>query len=200
MTEGRDAPLDSTIHLIARARSGDQAAVEELFVRHRGPLRRWAAGRLPRWARQLADTDDIVQDALLQTFKRITEFEPHGAGALQRYLREGVLNRLRDELRRRGRHPQTSSLDDPSTGQSLAIEPGESPLQEAIGRENLELYEGALARLKPEEREAIIGRIEMGYTFQELAEALGKPTADAARKATGRALVRLAEEMRRARE
>jgi RNA polymerase sigma-70 factor (ECF subfamily) len=54
--------------------------------------------------------------------------------------------------------------------------------------------------LKPDEREAVIGRIEMGYTYQELAEAIGRPTAEAARKATERALVRLAEEMRRGRE
>ena len=62
----------------------------------------------------------------------------------------------------------------------------------------MEQYEQALRRLKPEEREAIIGRIEMGYSYDELAEVLGKPTSDAARKAAQRALVRLAEEMKRA--
>ena len=58
----------------------------------------------------------------------------------------------------------------------------------------------ALQRLKAEEREAIIARVEMGYSFEELAEALGKPTPDAARKTAHRALVRLAEEMKRAAE
>ena len=70
----------------------------------------------------------------------------------------------------------------------------------ASERENLERYEVALSELRQEEREAIIGRIEMGYSYQELAEALGKPSADAARKATQRALIRLAEELRRTRE
>ena len=37
----------------------------------------------------------------------------------------------------------------------------------------------------------------MGYSYEELAEVLGKPTAEAARKAAQRALVRLAEEMKR---
>ena len=55
----------------------------------------------------------------------------------------------------------------------------------------------ALQRLTVEEREAIIARVEMGYSYEELAEALGKPTPDAARKAAHRALVRLAEEMER---
>src|SRR5687767_14113574 len=91
------APLDSTFHLIARVRAGDREALERLFARHLPPLQRWATGRLPKWARQLADTDDLVQDALVQTFKRIEEFEPRHVGALQAYLRQAVLNRVRDE-------------------------------------------------------------------------------------------------------
>jgi DNA-directed RNA polymerase specialized sigma24 family protein len=45
----------------------------------------------------------------------------------------------------------------------------------------------------------VIARIEMGCSYPEIADALGKPSADAARKATARALVRLAEEMRHVR-
>jgi RNA polymerase sigma-70 factor (ECF subfamily) len=179
----------STVVLVERAQQGDQAALDALFARHAGPLRRWASGRLPRWARDLADTDDLVQEALLQTFKRIGEFEPRGTGALHAYLRQAVLNRIRDELRRRGRQPDQTTLD------TREADDGTNPLEHAIGRESLERYERALARLKPEEREAIIARVEMGYSYKELAESLGKPTADAARKAAQRALVRLAREM-----
>jgi len=200
MIDDRDQSLESTVHLVARLKAGDETALEPLFARHYAPLRRWAAGRLPAWARQLTDTDDLVQDALLQTFKRIGVFDPRGPGALHAYLRQAVMNRLRDELRRRGRQPETLTLDDTGAPDRLAIDGGESPLAQAIGRENLERYQDALALLRPEEREAVIGRIEMGYTYQELAEAIGKPSAEAARKATERALVRLAEEMRRGRK
>jgi RNA polymerase sigma factor (sigma-70 family) len=200
MTEHGDAPLESTLHLVARARGGDQSALEELFARHEAPLRRWASGRLPKWARQLSDTDDLVQDALLQTFKRIGGFEPRGPGALQAYLRQAVTNRLRDELRRRGRQPESVEIDGERGGDALAVDGRESPLEQAIGHENFERYDAALGRLNLEDREAIIGRLEMGYTYQELAEAIGRPSADAARKATERALIRLAEEMRRGRE
>ncbi len=183
--------LDSTFQLINRARQGDLAALERLFARHIKPLQRWARGRLPKWARDLADTDDLVQDTLLQTFKRIGDFEPRRVGAFQAYLRQAVLNRLRDELRRKGRQPRATDLE------GLELDATQSPLEEAIGREAVERYERALQRLKAEEREAIIGRIEMDYTYEELAEALGKPTPDAARMAAQRALVRLAEEMKR---
>ena len=81
--------------------------------------------------------------------------------------------------------------------QRAGVHHADSPLEQAIGREAVERYEQALARLKPEEREAIIARVEMGYSYEELATALGKPTPDAARKAAQRALVRLAEELKR---
>lgn len=185
---------DSTFELIDKVRAGDRDALELLFARHLKPLQRWATGRLPRWARDLADTDDLVQDTLLRTFRRIETFEPRRVGALQAYLRQAVLNRLRDELRRKGRQGPVSGLDD------VELEAAGSPLEEAIGREALDSYEGAMQRLKPREREAIIARVELGCSYEEMAEALGKPTADAARKAAQRALVRLAEEMERGRE
>lgn len=166
-------------------------ALEQLFERHRLPLQRWASGRLPGWARDLSDTDDLVQETLFRTFKRIEDFECRHVGALQAYLRQALLNRIREELRRKGRHPVAAVLDD------VEVDGAESPLEQAIGREAVECYEQALARLRPEEREAIIARVEMGYTYEEMADALNKPTPDAARKAAQRALVRLAQEMKR---
>lgn len=187
----RPAEVESTLHLIERARAGDQEALDLLFARHFPPLRRWAAGRLPRWARDVADTDDLVQETLLRTFKRIGDFEHRGVGALQAYLRQCVLNAIREELRRKGRQPDATDLD------GLEADSNLSPLEQAIGGEAIDRYERALERLKDVEREAIIGRVEMGYTYEELAAALGKPTPDAARKAAQRALVRLVEEMDR---
>lgn len=181
---------ESTFHLLDRARAGDQEALDRLFARHLKPLQRWASGRLPRWARDLADTDDLVQHTLLHTLRTIQDFQPRHVGALQAYLRQAVLNRIRDEMRRNGRQPPNTELAE------VQLASRDSPLEEAIGREAVERYERALARLKPEEREAIIAKVEMGYSYVELAETLGKPTPDAARKAAQRALVRLAEEMK----
>jgi RNA polymerase sigma-70 factor, ECF subfamily len=182
---------DTTFKLLARVRGGDQAALESLFARYLVPLRRWASGRLPQYARSAADTQDLVQETLLQTFKKIETFEPQREGALQAYLRQALLNRIRDELRRFRRRPGIETLD------SGVLDDTPTPLDQAIGSEAVARYEAALDRLKPIEREAIIARVEMGCTYDELAEALGKPTPDAARKAAQRALVRLAHEMGR---
>ena len=185
----RDASWESTRSLLIRARGGDNDALNDLFARYIPILRRWASGRLPRWARDLVDTPDIVQETLVQTFKKIEGFEDRGEGALQAYLRQAVMNRIRDELRKAQRRPEAVPLDEGRPDPAL------SPLEEAIGSEAVEWYESALQRLRDEERELIVARVELGMTYSEMAAALGKRSADAARMAVGRALVRLAEEM-----
>ena len=177
------------MRLLERARLGDRAALDALMARYLPRLERWATGRLPRWARDATDTHDIVQDTLLRTLGRLGSFEDRGEGAFQAYLRQGIMNRIRDELRRTGRRPQSEEL--PADLETASA----SPLEEAIGRQTLERYESALERLKPSDREAVIARVEMGCTYEEIADVLAKPSSNAARMAVERALVRLAIEM-----
>ena len=182
---------ESTFHLLERVRAGENEALEVLFERYLQPLQRWASGRLPSWARSATDTHDLVQDTLLNTFKSIGTFEPRREGAFLVYLRQVLKNRIIDVQRSVNARPVTAPLDEfehPHDG---------SPLEDAIRHEKFERYDRALTRLTEEEREAIVGRIELGFSFKELAVALEKPTADAARMAVTRALVRLAEEMHR---
>jgi RNA polymerase sigma factor (sigma-70 family) len=188
---GAGEAMDSTFDLVERAKRGDREAVDHLFARYLPSLRRWASGRLPRWTRDLMDTDDLVQETVIRALKRIDRFESRHEGALQAYLRQAIVNRIRDEVRRTKRGPVAMPLDD------NAADHAASPLERAIGSEAVERYETALARLRPEEREAIVARVEMDGSYQEVAQALGKPSPDAARMAVSRALLRLAEEMSR---
>jgi RNA polymerase sigma-70 factor (ECF subfamily) len=185
-----DSQSESSCVLVARARAGDAAALEELCSRYLPRLRRWAHGRLPMWARSGAvDTFDLVQDTMAQVVRHLPSFEPRHEGAFQAYLRQALLNRVRDEIRRSRRCPPADPLDTSKPSN------GASPLEEAIGEEALERYEAALQRLKPVDREAIILRIEMGLPYDEVAAALGKPSAAAAHMTVSRALVRLVKEM-----
>lgn len=184
-------PADATSTLLERARAGDRTAVEALFTRCLPVLRRWARGRLPAWARDGTDTEDVVQEAVLQTFKHLDTFEARGEGALQAYLRQAVLNRIRDRIRRTQRRPGTTELD------SQQEDHGPSPLEQAVGREAVERYERALARLSETDRELIIATVELGYSDAQLAEVTGRASPVAARKAARRALIKLAEDMRR---
>ena len=187
--ENRTGDLEGTRVLLERVRNGDDQALDRLFERYLPRLQRWARGRLPSWARDLADTHDLLQDTLLRTFKKIEGFEYRGEGALQAYLRQALMNRVREEIRRRSRRPESAPLDEDQ------IDTAASPLERAIGRQDVANYERALARLKEGDRELLVGRLELGLTYEELAQLQQRSSTDATRKATERALARLIEEM-----
>ena len=96
---------------------------------------------------------DLVQETALQTFKHLATFEPRGEGALQAYLRQALVNRIRNELRRASSRPAPMELD------SGVADEGTSPFEAALAQQTVENYEAGLARLKPEEREAIVTRV-----------------------------------------
>jgi RNA polymerase sigma-70 factor (ECF subfamily) len=154
-------------------------------------LQRWAHGRLPAWARSGLETQDLAQEALFQAVRHLKSFEPRHEGAFQAYVRQALLNRIRDAIRRSRTRGQTDTLDTERPAS------GPSPLEEAIGQQALEQYEAAMERLRAEDREAIIARIELGLEYAEVAEALGKPSIPAAHMAVSRARVMLAKEMAR---
>jgi RNA polymerase sigma-70 factor (ECF subfamily) len=183
-------PVDATVDLVRQARAGDQAALDALFTRYEARLRRWAHGRLPAAARGALETQDLVQDTLLRVFKRLQSFEPRHPGAFRDYVWTTMWNAIRDQARATGRRGTTQELDE------LRVPSGDpSPWQELLGHDTLARYEAAMDRLRPEEREVLIMRIEVGLSHAEIADATGKPSAAAAHMAVTRALVRLAEEM-----
>lgn len=180
---------ESSFELVIRARAGDQTALDDLFARYLPRLRRWAHGRLPQAARGSYETQDLVQDTLTKVFRRIQSFEPRHPGAFRDYVWTTLWNCIRDIARSYQRKGPSDPLDSAIPGYLP------SPLEEAMGREVLDRYENALERLRPEEREAIVARIEMGLSHADVAAALGKPSVEAAHMAVSRALMRLAEEM-----
>lgn len=187
------APLDpeSTTALLSLVRQGDEQAMNRLLERCLPALRRWAHGRLPAYARDALETADLVQDTVIAALRHLPRIHAERQGAVQAYLRQALANRIKDVIRHRRRRPSSTDLpeDLPQTGGS--------PLDQAIGAENTARFEAALQRLRDDEREAIIARLELQYTYNELAVVLDKPSPDAARVAVKRALHRLAQEMQR---
>jgi RNA polymerase sigma-70 factor (ECF subfamily) len=179
----------TSAELVELARAGDRQAQERLLERYLPPLRRWATGRLPRWARDLLDTDDMIQETIMKTLRNVASFTPRHEGAFAAYLRQALLNRIRDEIRNAARRPRREVISD---GHPDA---GDSPLEAAIGAEATSRYEEALKHLSEEERALVVARIELGLSYEEVARETGKPSPDAARMGVRRALVRLAEEM-----
>jgi len=159
------------------------------MARYRPRLERWASGRLPHFARSLLDTGDLVQETLLRVLQGLDRLEVRGPGFFQAYVRQAVLNRIRDQVRwaRRRRGPEETPDD--------LVATGPSPLEAAIGADVLERYEKALEHLSVDERQLLHLRIELDFDYGEIAAVTGRASGDAARMAVRRALMKVAEAM-----
>ena len=182
--------LDSQ-ELLRRVSDGDEVAREELAVRYRPLLVRFARARLPMHARSRFETEDLVQEAFLRALGRLGTFTPERRGAFLAYLRQIVMNMVRDEVRsaahRRADAALAEQVEDPRRG----------PLERAFDRDALDGYERALATLRPDEQEAVVLRLEMDCGYDEVARLTGRHSANSARMLVVRAVARLADAMAR---
>lgn len=180
---------ESTAVLLQLIRGGDDSARDRLLARYLPVLRRWAHGRMPAKSRGLADTDDLVQITLLRVLKQLERFEPRHEGAFLAYLRRILINAMRNEIARSTTRGQQEEI-----GEDMA-HPGPSPLESVLGRDMLERYEAAFVLLGEEQQEAVLMRVELGLNYEQIAEAMGKNSANTARMIVARALAQLAETM-----
>jgi RNA polymerase sigma factor (sigma-70 family) len=181
----------SSFGLVRRAKAGDAGALDRLILRYLPRLRRWARRRLPAWARDVAETEDLVQETLFNAIRQLPTFEMREPYSWRAYMKRSVQNRVHDEVKRARRHPPGDALPE----NLLALTP--SPADRAIAREDFWRCRTALARLRPADRQLILAVLTDDLSFQTLAQRTGKRSADAARMALGRALNRLAADMER---
>jgi DNA-directed RNA polymerase specialized sigma24 family protein len=187
----REPPFSSeaTVDLLDRVKQGDAAALDRLLRRCVPLLLGWARGRIPAAVLGTRGTADLVHQAVLSAMNNLDAIDARHEGALQAHLRQAVMCGIRDFIGSRTRPAEATGRSEPLVDEQT------SPLDEAIGSENIARYERALWRLVAADREAVIGRIELRYSYEELAVALGEASASAARTAVAGAMRRLAGEM-----
>ena len=179
--------IESTATLLNKVKKGDDQARNRLCSIYLPMLQRWAHGRMPDYARDLAETDDLVQSSLIKALDKIDDFKSQHEGAFLAYLRTTLLNQIRDEIRRYSRQGihNTSINENKLPNQANALE-------QAVGSEVLERYERTLLTLGDTARQAIILRVEFGFSYPEIAAAMDLSSANTARMSVSRALHRLA--------
>ena len=179
----------STVFLLQDIRAGNPEATARIVKRYLPILRTWAHGLLPSRARQYSDTDDLVQVALIRGLRQANTFEHRHTGSFLAYMKQILRNQLRDEIRRPG--AKLEFVEPPDELQDS----GGSPIDDLIEKESIEAYQAALATLSQTDRDGIIMRLEMGLSFREIAEVLGRPSEEAARVGVRRALERLRKQL-----
>jgi RNA polymerase sigma-70 factor (ECF subfamily) len=160
------------------------------MARYLPRLQRWASGRLPARARSLLDTADLVQETLMRVLQGLDRIAVGEPGMFRAYVRQAVLNRVKDQIRWADRRP---GVDEATLLELPADAP--SPLDEAIGSDMLERFEAAMAKVSEPDRQLLHLRIELQFDYDEIAAMTEMPSRDAVRMAVRRALRRLAEEM-----
>lgn len=188
-TQNRPNPQDSTVILIRYICGGDARASEILCARYLPILKKWAHGRLPKKVRSLSETDDLVQTTFMRTLRNVGELRLQHPGSFLTYLRNVLLNQIRDELR-------VSRVDPQERLAHIELEDLEvADLSNEIPYDDLEAYEKALAQLPKRQQELVVMRLEFGLSYQEIADEIGR-NPDAARMMISRAIVAMSQMIR----
>lgn len=164
MLEAAAIATTSDEELVPRARKGDPAAREELFLRHRDDAF--------RTARRLLGDDhdalDVVQESLLKAFARLDEFD--GRGGFRFWLLRIVVNTALDQGRRRQRR-KVVGLE----GEPASVTPDDDPARNLQRLDLRRQLDAALETLSPTLRATFVLFAEAGLTYKEIAEAQDVP-------------------------
>ena len=137
------------------------------------------------------DTSDLVQDALYRTLTRIEHLESAQVSVLRIYLRRAIQNRIADQMRRATVRRKFVAREEP-----LRLSDEAAPQhQQLLDKETWGRYLEGLEKLSPRHRRMVVGRVEFGYSYRQLALMERLSTPDAARMTFRRALARLSDVM-----
>ena len=189
-----------TQQLVTLAKAGDDDALNRLCRIYGERIRRIIRLRLNRELRVKLDSVDLVQDALLNALRGLSEFTYENEGDFLRWLSKIAQNALAhhlEKLRADKRDIRREvRLDEfrPTTAGRLSKTPGPvkitTPSVIISRKEDLDKLEKAIDELKPEHKEVIVlAKIEE-LSYKEIGERLGK-SANAVGMLLSRAMVAL---------
>ena len=161
--------MTDTARLIHSARDGDRGALESLFSRHQGRLLNFIRARMDSWLAQRVSPEDILQETLLESARKMAGFDPQGPSSFYRWLVEIARFKLSEAARahraikRTAENPLTDSVPAAQT----------SPSGRVARSEKSALLHRALASLPERQAEAVRLRYLEGLTVAETSERLG---------------------------
>lgn len=198
---------DETGQLVARAKAGDAAALNQLFTRYHQLMVEVARRRIGPRLRLKEDPDDLAQTTFREATRDFANYEYRGESSLVRWLGQILQNKIRDKAeyyaaskRDSGRERGMEVAVDGDKDSTQTIEPPSRDLSvtmQVSRGENLAYLKDALEELTPEHRQAITLVFFEGKQLREAGEAMGGKTEDAVRMMLRRAEARLAEILRR---
>jgi RNA polymerase sigma-70 factor (ECF subfamily) len=188
---------------IVAARDGSFAALGHLLDYYRDYLLRVATDELASDLVPKVAPSDLVQETFLQAAVDFPRFTGTSEAELRSWLRQILLNSIRDAARFCGAKKRDWSLEVPlPEGVAEArladelVSPQPTPSEAFLTAENRRGVQAALDRLAASDRRVIEMRSFEGLQFAEIGEQL-EISGEAARKVWARAVDRLAGELSR---
>ena len=199
MTTDDDTDDGTITRSVMRMVRGDEAALRQLVTDHLPWIEAHVRKRLSAVARRDGDTQDYVQEALLDVLRDGPHFAIDDVGAFRGLLARIVENNLIDRVRYLHREQRDYRRQKPMpTDSVLQLDAPQRSVTEpptAAGRtEQQHWLRLAVELLEPDDREVIRLRDWEGLSFPELGKRFAI-SEDAARKRYDRALPRLAEKL-----
>ena len=171
VTRRASSPLDyerlSDPVLVTRAKDGDALALEALCTRHAPRVERLALHLL----RDPEDARDAAQEALAKVCVRLRQFR--GESQFSTWLHRLVVNTCHDAAERRKARSHEPLEDD------LVAAGDHDPVHAAgISELRRELCD-SLAGISAQQAQVVVLRHALGYSFEEIAEAIEMPVGTA---------------------
>jgi RNA polymerase sigma-70 factor (ECF subfamily) len=159
----------SDLALVNLVRTGDEAAFEELFNRHRRRVSLIAS----RFFRQREQIEEIAQESFTKAYFALSDFTNTQENSFAAWLARITFNACYDELRRLKRRPE-SLLGDISEEESVWLKNNLSAIETKGDIESAtiskDLAAKLLSRLSPEDRRVLIMLDAEGMTVSEIAK------------------------------
>jgi len=197
---GQPAPDPTeSLRLLGAAQGGDAQALAALVDRYQGRLRRIVSIRLSAQLRRCVESMDIVQETFASALPHLAALKVYGPGSLLQWLSRIAENQMRSEYRRHfgGKRDRRREVDFDHMTEGGMQRDASPPADVLSARRELErVVDQAVSELPDDWREVLVLRTYVGGSWEEVAAALGKPSAEAARLLHRRARLKLARMLR----
>jgi RNA polymerase sigma-70 factor (ECF subfamily) len=158
----RDRPLADLLPAVAR---GDERAFERLYDEAAG----WVLGTVRRVLRDPAQSEEVMQEVLLEVWRTASRFDPDRGSAaayIMTIAHRRAVDRVRSERSQAGRELRTA----------VASIDYDDVTEQVQARLDAERVRRCLDALTPLQRECVHLAYYSGYTYREVAELLEVPS------------------------
>lgn len=169
-----------TVQLVRRAQDGDRAALESLFERYLPRVRQIVALRMGFQPSRFDQHEDLVQEALFNTFKNLDRYEERSHATFRHWISQCAVNSIRQHFRHAGAKKRGAgkvrlfgSFQREDTS-AIVFQGADPTPSDVYGRkELLERVELALLEMKEHWREVIIQRLFCEMSYSEIGKEMG---------------------------